>query len=70
MADMKTIMSWLEGLAEPNWRMFHSDSEVQTIAKETLDILHRMEVTASVRSDRDAGSAGEAENAEAVQKLC
>lgn len=36
MTDIKTIMSWLEGLAEPDWRMFHSDSEVQTIAKETL----------------------------------
>ena len=39
MRDIKTIMSWLEGLAEPDWRMFHSDSEVQTIAKETLDLL-------------------------------
>ena len=39
MADRKTIMSWLEGLAEPNWRMFHSDSEVQNIAKETLNLM-------------------------------
>ena len=39
MVDRNTIMSWLEGLAEPDWRMFHSDSEVQTIAKETLAML-------------------------------
>lgn len=41
MTDIKTIMSWLEGLAEPDWRMFHSDSEVQTIAKETLALLKK-----------------------------
>ena len=43
MHDIKTIMSWLEGLAEPDWRMFHSDSEVQTIAKETLALLKEQE---------------------------
>ena len=43
MTDIKTIMSWLEGLAEPDWRMYHSDSEVQTIAKETLDLLKKQE---------------------------
>ena len=43
MADTKTIMSWLEGLAEPDWRMFHSDSEVQNIAKETLALLKEQE---------------------------
>ena len=43
MTDRKTIMSWLEGLAEPNWRMFHSDSEVQNIAKETLNLLKEQE---------------------------
>lgn len=32
-------MSWLEGLAEPNWRDFHSDSEVQSIAKSALELL-------------------------------
>ena len=43
MADRKTIMSWLEGLAEPDWRLYHSDSEVQNIAKETLDLLKEQE---------------------------
>ena len=42
MTDIKTIMSWLEGLAEPDWRLFHSDSEVQTIAKETLVLLQEL----------------------------
>ena len=43
MTDIKTIMSWLEGLAKPDWRMYFSDSEVQTIAKETLDLLKAQE---------------------------
>ena len=43
MHDIKIIMSWLEGLTEPDWRMFHSDSEVQTIAKETLALLKEQE---------------------------
>ena len=32
-------MSWLEGLAEPDWGVFHSDSEVQNIAKSALALL-------------------------------
>ena len=32
-------MSFLEGLAEPDWRAFHSDSEVQNIAKSALAML-------------------------------
>ena len=32
-------MSFLEGLAEPDWRAFHSDSEVQNIAKSALALL-------------------------------
>ena len=32
-------MSFLEGLAEPDWRAFHSDSEVQNIAKSALELL-------------------------------
>ena len=43
MTETKTIMSWLEGLAEPDWRLYHSDSEVQNIAKETLDLLKEQE---------------------------
>lgn len=36
-------MSWLEGLAEPDWRDFHSDSEVQNIAKSALELLKEHE---------------------------
>jgi hypothetical protein len=32
-------MSWLEGLAQPDWRECHSDSEVQTIAESALALL-------------------------------
>ena len=39
MPDREKVMSWLEGLAEPDWRDFHSDSEVQNIAKFALALL-------------------------------
>ncbi len=39
MPDRKKIMSWLEGLAQQDWRMFHSDSEVQEIARNALELL-------------------------------
>ena len=39
MPDLEKVMSWLEGLAEPDWRVFHSDSEVSNIAKATLELL-------------------------------
>ena len=39
MPDRGKIMSFLEGLAEPDWRVFHSDSEVQNIAKSALAML-------------------------------
>ena len=39
MPDRKKVMSWLEGLAQQDWRMFHSDSEVQYIAKSALALL-------------------------------
>lgn len=35
----ETVMSWLEGLTQDNWREFHSDSEVQNIAKYALKLL-------------------------------
>lgn len=41
--DRKKVMSWLEGLAEPDWRDFHSDSEVQSIAKFALALLKEQE---------------------------
>lgn len=39
MPDRKTVMSWLEGLAQDDWRMYHSDSEVQEIARNALTLL-------------------------------
>ena len=37
--DRITVMSWLEGLTDPEWSHFHSDSEVQNIASEALSLL-------------------------------
>lgn len=39
MNDIKTVMSHLEGLAQDDWREYHSDSEVQNIAKEAMKLL-------------------------------
>ena len=39
MSNRAKVMSWLEGLAEPDWRDFHSDSEVQNIARSALALL-------------------------------
>ena len=36
-------MSWLEGLAQDDWPMFHSDSEVQEIAKAAFALLEEQE---------------------------
>lgn len=41
--DREKVMSWLEGLSEPDWRDFHSDSEVQNIAKSALALLKEQE---------------------------
>lgn len=43
MADRKTVMSWLEGLAQDDWAEWHSDSEVQTTAQAALDLLKEQE---------------------------
>ena len=48
MADRITVMSWLEGLAQDDWRMFHSDSEVQEIAQSALAILKEQEAVEPV----------------------
>ena len=37
--ELKTVMSWLEVLAQNDWQDFHSDSEVQNIAKSALALL-------------------------------
>lgn len=39
MPDREKVMSWLEGLAEPDWRECYSDSEVQETARQTLDLI-------------------------------
>ena len=43
MPDREKVMSWLEGLAQQDWRMFHSDSEVQVIAEYALALLKELE---------------------------
>ena len=40
MADINTVMSWLEGLTWDDWHEYHSDSEVQNIAKSALELLN------------------------------
>ena len=37
--DREQVMSWLEGLSQDDWRLFHSDSEVSNIAKYALALL-------------------------------
>lgn len=43
MVDRKTAMSWLEWLTFDDWHMYHSDSEVQNIAKAALELLKEQE---------------------------
>ena len=43
MADRKKVLSWLEGLTFDDWRMYHSDAEVQNIAKEAFELLKEQE---------------------------
>ena len=46
-------MSWLEGLAEPDWRVFHSDSEVQNIAKSAIALLKEQESLLGIQQTAD-----------------
>lgn len=39
MADIGTVMSWLEGLAQEDWRENHSDTEVRGIAVAAINAL-------------------------------
>ena len=41
-------MAWLDGLTQDDWRMFHSDSEVQEIARNALELLKEQEPVAPV----------------------
>ena len=43
MPDRKKVMSWLEGLAQPDWHKFHSETEVQVIAKSAVALLKETE---------------------------
>ena len=43
MPDRKKVMGDLEGLTFDDWRMFHSDSEVQITAKNALQLLKEQE---------------------------
>jgi len=45
MTDHEKVMSWLEGLTDEDWRRYHSDSEVRTIAKAALEMLKEQEQT-------------------------
>ena len=42
MADREKVMSWLEGLAEPDWMDCYSESEVQNTAIAALDLLDEL----------------------------
>ena len=42
-------MSWLEGLAQDDWRQFHSDSEVQEIAKAAFALLKEQEAVEPIQ---------------------
>jgi hypothetical protein len=42
MSDCEKVMSWLEGLAEPDWRECYSDSEVQETARQALDLIDEL----------------------------
>ena len=39
MIDKITVMGWLEGLTQDDWRQWHSDSEVQETAKAALKMI-------------------------------
>lgn len=56
MADENQVKSWLEGLAEDDWRMYHSDSEVQNIAKAALDFGYGMRRKATGMETRRKGT--------------
>ena len=45
MTELEKVMSWIEGLAQDDWRQFHSDSEVSNIAKAALTLLKEQEQT-------------------------
>lgn len=40
--DREKVIEWLEGLAEPDWMDFYSESEVQNTAIAALDLLDEL----------------------------
>ncbi len=62
MNDLKTVMSWLEGLTEDDWEKWYSDSEVQNTAKAAMELLKEQEAV-KPRVDADGtfncGNCGE-----------
>ena len=40
--DREKIMSWLEGLTEPDWVLCYNDSEVQETARQALDLIDEL----------------------------
>ena len=51
MTDRKTVMSWLEGLAQDDWAEWHSDSEVQTTAHAALELLKEQEAVPAIQRE-------------------
>lgn len=43
MTDREQVLSWLEWLTFDDWHMYHSDSEVQNIAKSAMELLKEQE---------------------------
>lgn len=52
MADREKVLSWLEGLTFDDWRMYHSDAEVQNIAKEAFELLKEHEAVEPIKMQR------------------
>lgn len=40
--NKETVISWLQGLAEDDWRECYSDSEVQETARQALDLIDEL----------------------------
>jgi len=55
MTEREKVMSWLEGLTFDDWRDYHSDSEVQTIAKEAFALLKEQEPVVPDREQSEYG---------------
>lgn len=54
MTDREKVLSWLEGLTDDDWRMYHSDTEVQNIAKEAFELLKEQEAVVRCRDCKNA----------------